>query len=449
VENYIDMIRKLLVNLIAKKNGDDYSKEYRELNNRYKSDSIELFQNVQLTNLIKQANLNSKYYQKIFSETGVINNNSINLSNFNKIPILTKNIIRENIEEIYSKDYTTRKWYYNSSGGSTGEPLRLIQDTVYSKWGNAMARFYYNNFLNIDEPYVKKIILWGAERDLAQGERDLKIKFNDWMNNTIFLNSFLITESDMARYINIINSYRPVLLRGYAGSLYEISKYIEKNDLSIHSPKIIISAAETLHKNMREKIESVFGRKVYDYYGSREIGHLAGECKKGYYHTLFWNYFEVLDKDNNPVQEGEEGRIIVTNFFNYSMPLIRYEIGDMAIRGPDKCPCGKLLPTLIRITGRITDHFKRKDGSIIHGEYFTHLFYLKDWVQSFQIIQENFERIKILIVKKSEINPIEKSDIENKIKLVMGNNCIIKWDIVDQIPKTKTGKYLFTKSEIR
>jgi phenylacetate-CoA ligase len=107
------------------------------------------------------------------------------------------------------------------------------------------------------------------------------------------------------------------------------------------------------------------------------------------------------------------------------------------------------LPTLRRITGRITDHFKRNDGSIIHGEYFTHLFYLKDWVTSFQIIQEDYEKIRIVIVKKNEINPADTSEIEMKIRLVLGKNCTIVWDLVDQIPKTKTGKYLFTKSEIR
>ena len=107
-------------------------------------------------------------------------------------------------------------------------------------------------------------------------------------------------------------------------------------------PKIVVSAAENLSDTMRNVIESNFGTKVYNFYGSREIGNLAGECKDGLLHSfLFWNYLEVLDKDNQPVREGEEGRVVVTNLYNYSMPLIRYEIGDMAILGPKSALAGR------------------------------------------------------------------------------------------------------------
>ena len=443
------MIRNLLSYPVAKKKVLDYSVEYAELTAAYETDTVDLFQKKKLEQLITHAKIHSPYYKKFFSDADTGRDDNSDLSVFYTMAPLTKEMIRANLKNIYSDDYPLRQWYFNSSGGSTGEPLRFIQDITYTKWGNAMFRFYYTHYLGIDEPFTRKMILWGAERDLFQGKRDFKRRCLDWLNNTVFLNSFLMTEEDMAGYVKKINSFKPVLLRGYAGSLYELSKYIRRERIPVFSPEIIVSAAETLHPDMREEIESVFGRKVYDFYGSREIGSLAGECRNGNYHTLFWNFFEVLDTNNNPVKEGEEGRVIVTNLFNYSMPLLRYEIGDMAIRGPDSCACGQRLPTLRRITGRITDHFKRNDGSIIHGEYFTHLFYLKDWVSSFQVIQEDYEKIRILVVKKSEIDPADTTEIEMKIRLVLGKNCTIVWDLVDQIPKTKTGKYLFTKSEIR
>ena len=95
---------------------------------------------------------------------------------------------------------------------------------------------------------------------------------------------------------------------------------------------------------MRADIEEAFGTKVYNFYGSREVSNLAGECKKGLMHTFdFWNYLEVLDDNNQPVKEGEEGKVVVTNLVNYSMPLIRYEIGDLALRGPAQCTCGNNL----------------------------------------------------------------------------------------------------------
>lgn len=445
------MIRNLFSYPIAKKKVSDYSVEYAELTAAYETNTIDLFQKKKLKQLITHAKMHSPYYKIFFSDIDTSGDDP-DLSGFNKMAPLTKEIIRANLKNIYSDDYTSRQWYFNSSGGSTGEPLRFIQDITYTKWGNAMHRFYYTHFLGIDEPFCSKIILWGATRDLFEGRRDFKSKCIDWMHNSVFLNSFLMTEPDMAGYVKTINAYKPVLLRGYAGSLYELSKYIQRKGIPIHSPDIIVSAAETLHTNMREEIESVFGRKVYDFYGSREIGTLAGECKNGNYHTLFWNIFEVLDNNNNPVNVGEEGRVVVTNLFNYSMPLIRYEIGDTAIRGPDTCGCGQLLPTLKKITGRITDHFKLKNGTHVPAEFFIHLLGVecnKGEIKKFQVIQEDYNKIRIAVVINNKIPDDYTQDIDEKIRVVMGPECEITWNFVDDIPKTKTGKYLFTKSEIR
>jgi phenylacetate-CoA ligase len=446
------MIKKTIrsaVSLIRreKTKENSFDQEYFEIKNIKDKDSLLEFQDKYLKSLLLHAYENVPYYHRIFKEAGVVKDGTVDLSKFGKIPILTKEIMREHHQKLISEDYTTRKWYYNSSGGSTGEPTRFIQDDVYKKWGNATQYYFYKNVLGINEPYVKRIILWGSERDLFEGSIGLKAKICDWLTNTVPLNSFRMTEEDMEHYIKTINSFKPDLIRGYAGSLYELCKYAERKNLKIYTPKNLVSDAETLREEMRDEIEGIFGTKLYDYYGSRETNNLAGECKEGLMHVLaFNNYVEILNNHNQPVKEGEEGKVIVTNLHNYSMPFIRYEIGDMAVLGPEKCKCGNILPTLEKVTGRITDHFVKENRTIVHGEYFTHLFYLKDWVKAFQVVQEDYKRIKILVVPEGEINESEKKDIEDKIKLVMGQDCKIIWDFVEEILRTKSGKYLYTKS---
>lgn len=443
------MIKKYILNNISKIRGNSFDREYLEIKSIKDKDKLLEYQGKHLKSLLLHAYKNVPYYHHIFEEVGVVSDDVVDLPKFDKIPILTKEIMRKYSEERSSKDYTTRKWYYDSSGGSTGEPIRFIKDGIYRKWMNANVYYYYKNIIGIDEPSVKKIILWGSERDVFKGSVGLKAKIANWRTNTVFLNSFRMTEEDMEDYIKIVNSYKPDLIRGYTGSLYELCRYAERKNMKIYTPKILISAAETLSDEMRGKIENVFGTGLHDYYGSREVGGLAGECKYGLMHIfMFTNYVEILDNNNQPVKEGGEGRVIVTNLHNYSMPFIRYEIGDMAVLGPEECKCGNILPTLKKITGRITDHFSKKDGTIIHGEYFTHLFYLKDWVKAFQIIQEDYKRIRILVVLQSNISDSEKKDIENKTRLVMGTDCNIIWDFVEEIPKTKSGKYLYTKSRV-
>jgi len=384
---------------------------------------------------------------------GIVNEGTVHLSKFSEIPVLTKDMLRENYQDLISSDYKTRKPYYNSTGGSTGEPTRFIQDNLYAKWGKAASYYWYKDIIGIDEPRAKKVILWGSDRDLFQGGIGWKAKIANWMNNTILLNSFRMTEADMGHYIGIINNYKPDLIRGYAGSLYELCKYAERNNMNICTPKAVISSAETLRDEMRCKIETVFGTKVYNHYGSREANNLAGECKEGMMHVLaFHNYIEVLDNRNQPVAEGKEGRVIATNLHNYSMPLIRYEIGDTIVVGSQQCNCRNILPMCKKISGRIMDHFIRQDGTVIPAEFFIHLIGVVSnarFIKKFQVIQEDYQRIKILVVPQGDIEDYTKRDIENKIRQVMGHDCMIIWEFVDKIYATKSGKYLYTKSLVR
>jgi phenylacetate-CoA ligase len=443
MEKIENIIREIGVHIFKER----FKKEYLEISALRDRESLNNFMTQKRTKLILHADKHSKYYHQIFQKIDLIQDGTVDISRFKEIPILSKEIIRKHHQDLISDDYKTRKWFNNSSGGSTGEPVRLIQDDMYLKWATATNYYYFKHILDTEEPVVKKVILWGSEQDLFKGDIGFKAKFQNWLSNIIFLNSFRMTEQDIEQYIRTINSFKPEFVRGYAGSLFELCRYAEQRKIPLFSPKIVVSAAENLSDTMRDVIESNFGTKVYNFYGSREIGNLAGECKDGLLHSfLFWNYLEVLDKDNQPVQEGEEGRVVVTNLYNYSMPMIRYEIGDMAILGPEKCSCGHVLPTLKKVSGRITDHFILEDGTLIHGEYFTHLFYLKEWIIAFRIIQEDYLKIRIQIVIKGKINPSDQADIENKIILVMGSNCRIIWDIVDDIPKTPSGKYLYTKS---
>ena len=451
VQSVVEMIKKQILLLLKRLKGTYY--EYSEMQ-RYHSQLVACmqserkllnFQSVHLQKLLLHARQNVPFYAGRLKNILEEGNSGIN--DFWKIPLLRKEDIRKYGKELTSKDTKTRKWYYNSSGGSTGEPVRFIQDELLDIWSEASKRTYYENIIGIDELAVKKIMLWGSERDIFKGTIELKAKVMNWLTNTKLLNSFRMSEKDMERYVKIMNSYKPDLIRAYAGSLYEICKFIEKKGMTIHRPKVIVSAAEKLRKEMREKIESVFGTKVYDFYGSREVDAIAGECNAGLLHIfMFNNYVEILGEHNNLVRGGEMGKVIVTTLHNFSMPLIRFAIGDTAILGPEKCKCGIPLPTLKDVSGRITDHFIREDKTIIHGEYFTHLFYLKDWIRAFQVIQEDYKKIRIFVVLHGEIKDTEKREIESKIKLVMGKDCNIVWDLVEEIPTTQSGKHIYTKS---
>jgi len=421
----------------------NWQRYYKEIKN---NDPF-LLQNKYLEKIIFHSFYNVPYYQKLFTQIGLIKSNQIFWEKFQDIPPLTKKIIKENFQELISKDINKRKWYKNSSGGSTGIPQTFIQDNEYRNWALASQNFYFKKFLDVFPFEVKNITLWGSERDIFRQRKSLISLLAFYLRQEILLNTFKISGKDWLKYIEIINKEKPYYIKGYAGSLYQMAKLIDQKKLKIWQPKFIYSSAETLRPFMRKLIERVFKCKVYDFYGSREVGSIAGECKRGKIHIFnFNNFVEVVDEKNQPVKPGKMGKILITNLHNYSMPLIRYEIGDTAIWG-EKCDCGINTPTLERITGRITDHFKNKKGDLIHGEYFTHLFYFRDWIKSFQVLQKKIDKIIIFFVADEEKKD-EIKEIEEKIKLVMGEDCQIEWRKVKEILPTPQGKFLYTRSLI-
>ena len=234
------------------------------------------------------------------------------------------------------------------------------------------------------------------------------------------------------------------VVKGYAGSLCEIARFGTAQRAAIRAPQTVYSSAEQLRPEMRRDIERFFCTKVHDFYGSREVGAIAGECNEGSLHVFsFTNVLELLDDSGRPVPEGVTGRVTITTLHNYSMPLIRYEVGDVATAAPP-CPCGNPLPCLSHVEGRITDQFVTPQGGRVSGEYFTHLFYFNDTVLQFQVVQHSVDLIEILFVPRHDGAVLDRPGIERQIRRVMGHGCRVEWTERRALPPTPQRKRLFT-----
>jgi phenylacetate-CoA ligase len=299
-------------------------------------------------------------------------------------------------------------------------------------------------------------MLWGSERDLFVGKETPKIRLGRWLRNEIWLNTFNVSAEQMFAYVNQINAFKPVQILAYAESIYELSRFIERKGLRVHCPRSIMTSAGTLDQSMRGKIEQVFKTPVFNRYGSREVGDIACECShhKGLHISPFTHYVEILRQDGTRSQPGEIGEIVITILTNYAMPLIRYRIGDMGAWADEACTCGRSWPILREVTGRVTDNFITRDGTITYGAFFRHLLFYKDWIKKYQIIQEAYDHIRILIVpneiidKSQEFYSDEIREITEKIRHVMGPGCRVEFETVTDIAPTNSGKYRYTISRV-
>ncbi|WP_201353790.1 phenylacetate--CoA ligase family protein [Hydrogenimonas urashimensis] len=406
----------------------------------------------QLNILLNHAYKNVPYYSKIFKDLGLVQRGVVELKDLSELknfPFLTKEIIRQQKENLYSKDLNKRNHYVNTSGGSTGEPVKFLQCDKY-KLSNK-ANFELVKFLRGCTPYDSTIIIWGADRDIAIGKRSLKDRFLDFQLNRVCLNSYKLSENDMINFLKILNKRPPKLIISYIQSIYELAKFAKENKIYVEKQNAIHTSAGTVYDYMRDLIEDVFQCKIFNHYGSREVGPIATECSAhdGLHIMMEHTIVEVVNEKGELCKPGEEGEIVVTSLHNFAMPLIRYKIGDIGIfQEYTHCSCGCSYPKLHKVLGRSTDFFINTKDEKIYGAYFTHIFYFRNWIEKFQVIQKTKDKILIKIVKKDKIPKNELDDIVKKIKFLMGDECEVNFEFVKDIPKTETGKFLYTISKI-
>ena len=317
-----------------------------------------------------------------------------------RFPVLDRHTLRSRFDELKSTDLAQRKWYLNCTSGSTGEPVRFIQDGEYAGRSGAITLLYSK--LVGREIGESQVYLWGSERDIVQGSDGWRARAINRLTNTVFLNVFRMPPELMREIIAVLNVKRPKLIVAYSHTLYELARFAEREGLEVVPQAAIITSADTLHPFMRDTIERVFQCKVFNRYGSREVGDIAceGPGWEGLWVAPWANYVEVVDEKGNRVPDGTEGEILVTSLTNFAMPLVRYRIGDVGVLSPmqtcDRVRYGRVFQAIL---GRNGDIFKTSSGAVIDPGYFDFSLYFKDWVRRFQVIQKSTSHIIFRIVR--------------------------------------------------
>jgi phenylacetate-CoA ligase len=168
-------------------------------------------------------------------------------------------------------------------------------------------------------------------------------------------------------------------------------------------------------------------------------------------HTFpWWNYIEILNEQGKTVQN-QEGRVVVTTLHNYSMPLIRYDIGDVAVAGGWGCDCGRNTMLLKKVVGRTLGYFKKADGSLAHSHFIVQAVFFRNWIKRFQIIQDEIDHvlIKVQLNENTEANKSDIEDITKKTKILMGESCKVDFDFVDEIHRSASGKFVYTLCKVK
>ena len=397
-------------------------------------ETIVAFQQERLEELLQHAYHTTPYYREL------LKTESLDIS---EVPPLEKQDVREQLKHLCSEAFLQKQRIKNATGGSTGTPLTFYQDRNYWNQRN-LSVYYFDRWAgwNFGEP---QLIIWGAPADL-KGNEHWKHRLNNFWRNQYWLNGFHLTDTVMQEAFNEMNRCYPQTILAYPSSLYQFAAFLSENGLTPRwGLKGMISSAEMLHPHYRALAETVFGTKVYNRYGGREVGLIAMECIEGRMHINCHDLYLEIDSIDPYTQPGE---ILITQLNNYAMPFIRYRIGDIGRLSDEICPCGNQLPVLAELLGRSTATFRTKTGALIHGGYFTQQFYNVIGVNQFQLIQETFERCVLKLVINAQWQETTGDLLVGKIQDTLGPDVAVTVEFIEEIPLSASGKREFTISKI-
>ena len=403
--------------------------EIQALSERQKTD----YQSEKIANMVRFCGKNIPFYQKLFADHGINYTQISSRGDLEKIPILTKRTVIDNIDSFINpnaKNYITQK-----TSGTTGTPFTIHMDK--DTYQLAMALLVAHE--------IKHGVAFGAKRATFAGRLIKKyfdnnppfFRFNESENQAIF-STYHLSRKTLKHYDNELEDFNPQELIGYPSAIYNLATlYFENNCTPSFKPKVIITNSETLFSWQREIIEQVFGCNVYDYYGTAEYILFAGQDKNlSYVVNPILGVHEIIDDHGFA---SNSGRVIGTSLTNTVMPLLRYEIGDTAESLSEF--------SMKNITGRVDDQIHTPDGRRIgrSGEIFGFF----DNIKEAQIIQHRIDYCEILIVKLSETDYLPENEVLEKLSKKFGSEIKFEISFVDNIEKGSNGKFKAVKSHIK
>ena len=428
-----------------------YNKEYFEIfktlidSDKWSKEQILHYKEEHTYRIIEYAFRHCPFYTELYTNLGLTPSDFKGMESLDKFPIITKEDIRNNWKKMLSDEFDRKQLIPYHTSGSTGKALDFF-------WTKENLQFYW-------------AVVWRGRERFGMYKGDLHLNFTGkivvpieqnkppyWRYNKP-LNQFMfnmqhLTETKVKDVVNFINHSNFKFFVGYPSIINTLAVLINDMNLKItHSPQYIFSSAEKMYENQKAAIEQAFpGTTIIEHYGFSENAACASKCHKNVYHEDFeLGHLEL----NNPIStpNGQTGSMVATGFQNFAMPFIRYEIGDTGTFSSSNCKCGLNSQVITDIEGRNGDYVITPEGA--HIMRFGYIFKETKDIKECQIVQRELGEMIVRIVKRDSYNLRTEENLKKAIKEWISPTIKVSFEYVNEIPRTKSGKFKAVVSELR
>jgi phenylacetate-CoA ligase len=334
-------------------------------------------QAAELRRLIAHAYHRVLFYRRLFDRHGLTPDMIRTPADLARVPITTRRDVQAAApEDLIAQGVDPRRLLAHCTSGSSGVPLTIRRGPGEDLWSSALFLRMLRHFgVRLRDRRVGVRFVAGERAGPGPTRRALRALGFD-------RRATLDVTRSPEDLLAALRRLKPDVLFGYPNYLARLARLTTAQDRAAIRPRLAVCGAEVLTPAMRAAITEGFGARVFDWYGSQELGMVAWECRHtGSFHVADDAVIVEVLRDGQPVSPGEAGQVVGTRLQAYAMPFIRYEQGDVVTQGAPACPCGEPWSTIHTVEGRMRD--------------------LLDWLQEFRFIQERRDRIVVQMVAPS------------------------------------------------
>jgi phenylacetate-CoA ligase len=402
---------------------------------RYSDSELRELQDENVRALVQHCYEQVPYYGRLMRELRLTPADFKSTADLPKLPILDKETVRSHPDLFYAGNYLREPCEIVSTSGTTGATLRIRVDAEgrrrnYAFFGRLKC------WAEID-PGARVAVFAGRTIVPASVNAPPFWRYNLAAHALLF-SSYHLSDTNVPAYLGRLCGWNPELIDSYPSSVSMLARHVLENGGPAPRPKAIITSSETLLSDQREAIAAAFNTRIFDQYGAAEQACFISQCEIGAYHVH--PEFGVTEFVPDPSDHSHSvSQIIATGFTNWAMPLLRYQTGDVAIPAAGECACGRNFPTVEQILGRTDDLITTPDGRRVGR--LDPVFKGLETIRQAQIVQENLNRIRILIVPGNGFSNADRDSFCRELQKRLGPGIEYTVEQVSEIAAGPGGKF--------
>jgi phenylacetate-CoA ligase len=407
---------------------------------------LDFYQSRQLQRVVRAALAGSSYYRALFADLGMSEESIQAPADLVRLPILTKNLLRERERDVVTAPSPQRGWMHGHTSGTTGSPLSLWYDRETCIATNAGDRLQKRWAGVADHEWVGLLL---GRQVVPSTVTTPPFWHANHAQRQVWFSSLHMSEATLALYAQEIRRRKLTVMEGYPSTLYVLARYLLERGERLPL-RAVFSSSETLLATQREAIETAFAAPLFDFYGHAERAIFAIECDQhqGKHLVEPFGITEIVDEHDQPVPDGQFGYMVGTSLFNRAMPMLRYRTGDISAIDRTPCPCGRTFVRMADVSTKAEDIVVLPDGRWLSPSALTHPFKPFPDIRESQIIQESVGEIVVKVVASDAFTAEREAELQRGLRERLGAGVDVRLERVAHIDREKSGKFRWVISRV-